>query len=151
MLVHKWAGSTECTNFWRRIHLLMACVNWNWLRNNTVKWPLPLPEEELVHSQSSEFVTALDGERVLTSPRRRCLLLQGWRNLPGALRRPVVPAVSTTAPYAKHAGGSDSVVSYKDIRQWFSIPTGKAGLALSKEKDLNQMTTLYYVKLSFQL
>lgn len=73
----------------------IACVNWNWLRKKIVRCLLPLPEEETEHSESNKFLTALDGKRVLSSPRCGCLLLQRWRNLLGALGRPVVPVVST--------------------------------------------------------
>lgn len=85
-------------------------------------------------SQSNKFVNALDGKRVVTSPRRGRFSLQGRRDLLGALGRPVAPVDSTIALYAKFSGGFESVASYKDTGQWFSVPTEKV---YQQKKNLN--------------
>lgn len=117
----------------------MACVNWlKLIEKQHCKITVTHPEEELVCSQSNKFVNAIDGKHVLTSG---CgsFLLQGQRDLLGVLGRPVAPVVPTIALYAKFSGVIESVASYTDTGQWFSVPTGKVGLTLSTEKRLKLM------------
>lgn len=133
VFVHKGAGNTGRANeFLEESSVFWCPVSWHHEMTDT------LPEEGLVHCQSSGFVTALHVEHVLTSPRHGCLLLQGGSDLLGALGMPVAPVGNTIAPYAKHTAGSDSVASHKGTRQCFPTPTGRVGLVLSTErKDLH--------------
>lgn len=137
VLVHKGAGSTG--SFWKKawLCLLVASINC-----------LELIEERMC-SQSNKFVNALDSKHVLTSTRYGCFLLQGRRDLLDALGRPMTPVVPTTAQCAEFSGVIESLASYNDIGQWFSVPTGKVGLVLSMEKRFKLIQEGLCIMLSF--